>query len=333
MTDTRHNEPRSVPAELYWQGGRPGAWALLYAKGVAMGLGDSVPGVSGGTIAVITNIYDALIHSIRRVDLVALRLVLRGRFGEAWRHCNGTFLLLLAAGILSGLLLSARSVLYLLENWYVGLMAFFIGLVLASAWLLRHSFSWRHPANLLARAGGVGLILAVNTLQASSGAVSAPYLFLCGALAICAMILPGLSGAFILLLLGAYQYMLEALLTAELVSIAAFVAGCVAGLLAFSRLLAWLLARFHALSYAAINGLLLGSLAVLWPWQRAVSFYVDSDGVSQPLRTENVSPLNYARLTGEEPMLWLAAVAVVAGFALVLLLHRAFARNGKTGAE
>ncbi|MEX2469066.1 MAG: DUF368 domain-containing protein [Pseudohongiellaceae bacterium] len=325
MKDSERNDLLNVPTELYWRGGKPGSYALLYAKGIAMGMGDSVPGISGGTIAVITNIYESLIFSIRRVDLRALRLLLQGRLRDAWHHVNGTFLLLLAAGILSGLLLSANTVLYLLEEWFVGLMAFFVGLVLASAWLLQHSFSWRRPANLAALALGVGLILAINTLPVQAASLNLPYLFFCGAIAICAMILPGLSGAFILLLLGAYQTMLEALLAAEIATIAVFISGCVLGLLLFSRLLAWLLASFHALSYACIVGLLLGSLSVLWPWQRAVSFYVDSDGLRQTLRSENVSPLQYAHLTGEEPMLLLVAIAAVVGFALVLLLHRAFA--------
>ncbi len=114
---------------------------MLYLKGVAMGLGDSVPGISGGTIAVITKIYDQLVFSIRAVDLRACALLFTGKFALVWQHINGSFLLILAAGILSGLLISANTVLFLLENYFAPLMAFFIGMVLASTWLLRHEFS------------------------------------------------------------------------------------------------------------------------------------------------------------------------------------------------
>lgn len=274
---------------------------MLYLKGVAMGLGDSVPGISGGTIAVITKIYDELIFSIRAVDVVACRLLIGGRFKALWQHINGTFLLLLAAGILSGLLLSANTVLFLLENYFAPLMAFFIGMVISSSWLLKDEFSVAAWQNLLALSLGLLLAVSIAFISPRSADLSLPYIFFSGAIAISAMILPGLSGAFILLLLGVYEYILGALLGFDLPTIVTFMLGCVIGLIAFSRVLSWLLRTHHQLSYAFITGMLLGSVSALWPWQLGAGY----------------------------PMLLPAAAALVFGALIVVSLQLLFARNPK----
>lgn len=299
---------------------------LLFCKGLAMGIGDSVPGISGGTIAVITNIYDKLIYSIRSVDLQAAKLLMHGQLAALWQHVNGNFLLILMLGILSGLIISANTVLYLLENEFEALMAYFLGLVLASSWLLKDEFEFTRSRNLFALALGAALTLAVGMLSPRVGDLSLMYLFFSGAIAICAMILPGLSGAFILLLLGVYQSILNALLSIDVVSIAIFTSGCVVGLLSFSRILAWLLKFHHQLSYAGITGMLLGSITVLWPWQQALSSYVDSSGEEHVLASANVLPSSYAQLTGNAPEVGLAALCALAGLTTVILLHRVFNR-------
>jgi putative membrane protein len=242
---------------------------MLFLKGVAMGLGDSVPGISGGTIAVITKIYDQLVFSIRAVDLRACGLFFTGQFKAFWQHINGTFLLILALGILCGLLISANTVLSLLENYFVPLMAFFIGMVLASSALLRNEFSLRTWQNILALFLGFLLAMSIGFITPRSAELSHIYVFFSGAIAISAMILPGLSGAFILLLLGVYEFILGALLGFDLPYILAFMLGCGVGLLAFSRVLSWLLRAHHELSYGFITGMLLGSISALWPWQQA----------------------------------------------------------------
>lgn len=321
VEDNKEGEERGKTAAV------PGEWAswiLLYLKGMAMGLGDSVPGISGGTIAVITNIYDRLIYSIRAVDLDALKLVLKGRIAEAWQHINGNFLLLLALGILSGLLLSANTVLFLLAEYYEVLMAFFIGLILASTWLLRSQFRMRGPLAWLLLLVGLAVTMGIAFLDARQADLALWYVFVCGAIAICAMILPGLSGAFILILLGIYEAVLRALLALEWQVILVFMLGCVTGLLAFSRLLALTLKRYHDLSYSFITGLLLGSLLTLWPWQRVVSEYIDSEGQVHSLSTRPVWPLNYEELAGQDPMLTLCLVSALGGFGLVILLHGVF---------
>lgn len=242
---------------------------MLFLKGVAMGLGDSVPGISGGTIAVITKIYDQLVFSIRAVDLRACGLFFTGQFKAFWQHINGTFLLILALGILCGLLISANTMLFLLENYFVPLMAFFIGMVLASSALLRNEFSLRTWQNILALFLGFLLAMSIGFITPRSAELSLIYVFFSGAIAISAMILPGLSGAFILLLLGVYEFILGALLGFDLPYILAFMLGCGVGLLAFSRVLSWLLRAHHELSYGFITGMLLGSISALWPWQQA----------------------------------------------------------------
>ncbi len=300
---------------------------LVWLKGLAMGLGDSVPGISGGTIAVITNIYERLIYAIRAVDLEALKLAGGGEFAAAWRHIQGNFLALLALGIVSGLLLSANTVLFLLDNYFEALMAFFIGLVIASTYLLREHFSFQGWRAWLLLSCGLLLTASVGLLDARQSEAGLTYLFVSGALGICAMILPGLSGAFILLLLGVYETVLRALLTLDLAIITVFVAGCATGLLLFSRLLAWLLRQFHDLAYSFIMGMLLGSIGLLWPWQQVLSETVDSSGEVQALKTAPVWPLNYTEVTGQDPALGLCLASLLLGLVVVLLLHRLFHRS------
>ena len=203
-------------------------------------------------------------------------------------------------------------------------MAFFLGLVLASAWLLRIEFELVKASNLVALSFGILLTVAVGMISPRVGDLTLVYVFFSAAIAICAMILPGLSGAFILLLLGVYEFILGALIEINLPYIAVFTAGCVIGLLSFSRLLAWLLRSYHQLSYACITGMLLGSVSVLWPWQHTVSFYRDAAGELHPLLTANVLPTSYAEVTGFEPGLLLALLCALTGALLVLLLHWGF---------
>lgn len=290
-----------------------------------MGLGDSVPGISGGTIAVITNIYDRLIFSIRAVDQVAIKNLLRGEFAAAWQHINGNFLAILAVGMLSGLLFSANTVLYLLENQFETLMGFFLGLVIAASFLLMPQVSFKRGAHFLGLCFGIGLTVGVGFIEPLRAEPGALYLFVCGAVAISAMILPGLSGAFILILLGAYELMLTALVEFQIVTILVFAAGCGVGLLAFSRLLAWLLRSYHELSYSVIIGMLLGSISVLWPWQTVLSVYVDAEGVEHALQTGLLWPLNYTETTGQDPQLVIVLAGLIAGATVVYLLQRVFA--------
>ncbi len=299
-------------------------YLLLFFKGMAMGAADSVPGVSGGTIAVIARIYDELIYSIASVNVTALQLLAAEGFKKAWAYINGTFLLVLLCGISVSLSISASLVLLLLDNYFKLLMAFFAGLVISSSWFLKAEFgnwNWKILTALLI---GFGLTLMVSSLSPQSPVISNWYLFLCGVIAICAMILPGLSGAFLLLMLGVYDYVLNAWVNIELMTIVVFITGCVSGLLMFSRFLTWTLSRFHDLSYAFLTGMLLASVYVLWPWQQVISFYTDDNGRNQALESINVMPGSYELLTGQDPQLLPVIICLLSGCAVILIFDKLF---------
>ena len=296
---------------------------LVCAKGMIMGISDSVPGVSGGTIAVAANIYDRIIYAIRAIDAGALRLLLAGRLKECWRHVDGTFLLALGLGIGSGLLLSANLIVYLIENNPEPLRAFFIGLIAAAIWMLRGETVLRDWRNALPAAAGALFVLLVSMASPGEIRPSNFYLFLCGMIAVSAMLLPGLSGAFILLLLGAYQYMLVALTGFDIPVLLIFLAGCVLGVLLMSRIVGWLLRRHRRRAYGVICGLLAGSIPVLWPWQTAT----DSGAAMQFLANRPVAPAEYMELTGREPMILICLAALLAGLGLTLAARRSSRRN------
>jgi putative membrane protein len=297
---------------------------LLFFKGMAMGVGDSIPGVSGGTIAVITNIYEELIQSLSKIDITALTLFFRGSFNKCWLHINGKFLFTLALGIFAGLLVSANSILYLLENRFEVLMAFFIGLVFSSVWFLKSEVDWWAWENGLAALLGLLVAIAVSMIPPQLAAINYFTIFFSGMVAICAMILPGLSGAFILLILGVYEFILSALTSFQLDFIVVFAAGCAIGLLSFTHVLAWLLKKYHALAYSVICGMLLGSINSLWPWQKLNATYTDSADELQPLTSQNLSPFSYSELTGNEPYFWAALASLFAGVLVVVILHKGF---------
>jgi putative membrane protein len=294
-----------------------------------MGMGDAVPGISGGTIAVITGIYEELIASIGKIDFTAITLVFSAQIGKFWSHINGNFLGVLALGVLFGLLISANSVLYLLEYFFEALMSFFIGLVLASTYFLKAEFHLRSLQNGIALMTGIGLVVLIAVLPQQVASISLVSLFCYGAVAICAMILPGLSGAFLLLMLGVYEVILSALTEFQLGYIAAFAAGCGFGLLAFARLLNWVLGNHRELSYSFLTGMLVGSVMTLWPWQQAVSTVAPNAAGSQMTSALLVSPFEYLRLTGNDPQLVAAGLSFLAGVIAVVLVHSAAGKSNQ----
>lgn len=238
---------------------------MLFFKGMAMGAADTVPGVSGGTIAFITNIYEELIFSIQACNLKALQLLHKEGLKAFWKYVNGNFLLTLFFGIFIAAIILANFVGMLLENYEYLVMAFFVGLILASSLFLRKQISnWSWQKYLLL-SGGVLLAVVLNFLPERQGDISLLFVFFSAALAICAMILPGISGAFILVLLGAYESILEAVRSLEVLTLLVFIIGCIAGLISFSNLLAYLLRHCREQVLAFLLGVLLGSLYTIWP--------------------------------------------------------------------
>ena len=294
----------------------------IYAKGMVMGVSDSVPGVSGGTIAVAANIYDRIIHALRAIDAGTLRLLAEGRLTECWKRVDGAFLLSLGLGIASGLLLGANLIVYLIENNPEPLRAFFIGLIAAAIWMLRGETVLGEWRNAVPAAAGTAFVLLVSMASPGEFQPSAIYLFFCGMIAVGAMLLPGLSGAFILLLLGAYEYMLAALTVFDIPILLIFLAGCAFGALSMSRIVAWLLRRHRRRAYGFICGMLFGSTPALWPWQAAP----DGGAVARFMANRPVAPAEYLEWTGREPVILICAAALLAGLSLTLAARGYFRR-------
>ena len=238
-----------------------------------MGGADVIPGVSGGTIAFITGIYDEFVGSIASVNMEAVRLLLRGRFKDFWKHINGSFLLALIAGIGISVLSLAGLMQYLLESHPIQTWAFFFGLIVASSiFILRGISGWKLREMLLVL-GGVVLGVTVCTLSPTQTPDALWFIFLSGAIAICAMILPGISGSFILLILGKYEYIMGVItglfsgnFASNFLILCVFLVGAVVGILGFSKFLHWLLARWHKETLIVLAGFIIGSLVKVWPW-------------------------------------------------------------------
>jgi putative membrane protein len=293
----------------------------VFLRGLLMGAADLIPGVSGGTIAFITGIYDNLLDSLRSVDLEFLRRVLRLDIAGAWRHVNGNFLLVLLLGIATSVFSLARLVSWLLEAHPVLLWAFFFGLILASALvLLREVEAWT-TARVLSLLAGTAIALYIGLSPVVALDAGLFGVFFAGFIAICAMILPGISGSFVLVLMGMYAPALQAIKTLDLPFIIVFVCGAASGLIVFSHLLHWLLQRYHQATMALLTGFLFGSLVVVWPWKRALDWVTDSHGVPRPSQQWPVLPAEYQALTGTEPQLWFCFALMLAGIALVWVLH------------
>lgn len=300
----------------------PREYLALAGKGMMMGAADAVPGVSGGTVAFITGIYEELIDSVRSFDLAALKLLFREGIGACWRHVNGTFLVTLLSGILLSLATLSRGVLYMLDNYPVLLWAFFFGLILASVWsLVRHVKGWNLSTNLIFLTGALSAYL-ITSLAPGTLIVSPLTLFGSGMVAICAMILPGISGSFILLLMGMYAPILSAVKHFELFNLGLFAAGCAVGLISFSHLLSWAFHHHRKLVLALLGGFMLGSLNKVWPWKYTLSYTIDRHGEAVPLLQRNVLPDVFSQLTGQGALLWPALVLMAIGALLVILLDR-----------
>ena len=248
-------------------------YLLVSLKGMCMGAADVVPGVSGGTIAFMTGIYETLVGSINSIDATAVKLLFTGKIRDFWKHINGTFLVFLAAGILISVFSLAKLMQFLLATHPIQTWAFFFGLIVASSiFILKGIKGWRWQEFLILAIGIVtGAV--VCTLSPTETPDSLWFIFICGAIAICAMILPGVSGSFILLILGKYEYIMGTIsgLTSgqfghNLLVLGVFGAGAVVGLLSFSKFLHWLLGRWHKQTLLALAGFIIGSLVKVWPW-------------------------------------------------------------------
>lgn len=281
-------------------------------KGACMGAADVIPGVSGGTIAFIMGIYGELLNSIKSINGEAFRLFFSGKFVAFWKHINGTFLASLFAGILISVFSLARLMKYLLEFHPIQLWSFFFGLILASAvYILKGLDKWsiQNIISLL-----VGVATGAFICLASPGQTPDElwFIFLSGAIAICAMILPGISGSFILLLLGKYAFVMTAVSELNIPVLIVFAAGCAVGIVGFSHFLSWLLKKFYMLTIALLSGFMLGSLLKVWPWKIPGA----AEGFDFP-----ALPGTFTQVTGLESQLGTSIAFAVLGLVLVLAIE------------
>lgn len=287
-------------------------------KGACMGAADVIPGVSGGTIAFLMGIYQELVDSIKSISSSNLKLLFKGKIVEFWKAINGTFLVSLFIGILVSVFSLARLMKYLLEFHPIPLWSFFFGLILASAFVILKELGKWNLQNILALVAGVAAAAYICLVSPSQTTEEYWFIFLSGAIAICAMILPGISGSFILLLLGKYHFVMSAVTELNIPVLCVFGAGAVLGILSFSHLLSWLLKKFYMATIALLSGFMIGSLIKVWPWKEQVSV------VDHP-----VLPSYYEQITGASPQLGLAIVFAVVGVVVVLVME--WASGKKSG--
>ena len=294
-------------------------YAVLMLKGMGMGAADVVPGVSGGTIAFIVGIYDELINSIKSINLESLKLFFSGKWAAFWKKINGNFLFFLLAGIGISVFSLAKLITWLLVDQPILVWSFFFGLVLASTWFVSKDIKeWKSWKTWVAFVIGAVVAFYITVATPAETPSNLLFIFLCGVIAICAMILPGISGSFILVLLGKYFFIMDAVKTLDVVVIAVFGAGAGIGITAFSRILSYALAHFRNITLAVLTGFMLGSLNKVWPWKDVVETFVDSHGEVKPLIETNILP------NAHVPE---AVVLMVVGFFLVYFLEKLSAKT------
>ena len=294
-------------------------YIIIGLKGMGMGAADVVPGVSGGTIAFISGIYEELLTSISNVNFDLLKTLKKEGFKVAWKQLNGAFLASLFLGIFISIVSLAKTIKYLLENEPILLWSFFFGLVVASIIFIgKQVENWNYKFLFLAMFGvAFGYII---TIASSTTLTEINYLFLvfAGAIASCAMILPGISGSYILLLMGVYPVVMTAITHRDFTIISAIGIGVILGLLLFSRLLKWLFKKYKNQMLVVLTGLMLGSLNKVWPWKTTISTYLNSHGEIKPLLEQSISPFSF----NGDPQLIMSIVLAIIGFLLIIGMER-----------
>lgn len=303
---------------------------FLYFKGVAMGGADVVPGVSGGTIAFITGIYEELLNSINSVDLQAFNLLKSGKIRQLWKKINGTFLLTLFLGILTSVFSLASLLKYLLATYPIHIWSFFFGLIIISSVLVLREVKKWHIGGFTSLLVGVVVAYIITEMSPSETPESWWFIILAGSVAICAMILPGISGSFILLIFGKYEFIVNAIEQRDIGTIALFATGCIVGILSFSRGVSWLLKKYHDLTVALLAGFMIGSLNKVWPWKMPLGYRINSEGEQVVTFTKNILPSTYYEDLGENPFLIHAIMFMALGIFIVVLIERIAHYKNKT---
>jgi putative membrane protein len=303
-------------------------YLITFFKGMAMGAADVVPGVSGGTIAFITGIYDTLLESIRRINPRLLSIWKREGTKAAFNHINGFFLIALFSGIFVSIATLAKLITWLLNTHPIPIWSFFFGLILVSVYHIVRQVEKRDAIRFITLLVGVAFAYSITVLKPLHMEPTMVNTLIAGSIAICAMILPGISGSFILLLIGMYTPVLAAVKGFQVDILALFLAGCVIGLLTFSHLLSWLLRHFRDATLMFLTGLMIGTLPKIWPWKETLTWRTNSKGEQVPLLQHNLTPFDYEHITSQPSQLVIAIVMMLAAIALVLSLEK-FADSSK----
>jgi putative membrane protein len=290
---------------------------------MAMGAADVVPGVSGGTIAFITGIYERLLSALQSINPKNILLLFRKGFRAFWASIDGNFLLFLLGGIAISILSLAKGLTWILHNEPILIWSFFFGLIIASAWFVAGKVPKWDVGKILSLLAGTLLAFWIGTISPAQGPETLAYVFLSGMIAICAMILPGISGSFILLLMGSYSMILGAIgnITSEasssLLILGIFMLGAIIGLLSFVRVLNFVFRKAHDQTIAALTGFMIGSLGKVWPWKNTLETTVNSKGEIIPLIQENLLPAAFENKVGEPSQFGLALGLMLLGVVLV----------------
>ena len=296
-------------------------YLILFCKGLAIGAADVVPGVSGGTIAFVSGIYIELIDTIKSVNIQALRVLKSQGLAAAWRHINGNFLVVLLSGILTSLFSLAVVMQFLLAEHPLPLWSFFVGLIVGSVIYLLRQYRFAHWREYLLFVTGIAIAWGISVAPSVQLEGTLATMFFAGSIALCAMILPGISGSFILMLLGLYPVFIGAIAELQLDILMVFGLGGIVGLAVFSRVLSWLLAHYEVPVIAMMCGFLVGSLNIIWPWKQVLESVVSHSGKTIVLSAQNLWPSQYTQLVGMDAQTLLSVTAMLAGLILVLGLE------------
>lgn len=317
-------------------------YLIITLKGLAMGAADVVPGVSGGTIAFISGIYQELIDSINNINVSLLKTLKKEGVKAAWKQANASFLISLVFGIGISVLTFSKIITHLLENQPILVWAFFFGLIIASVVLIWKKITHWEIVSIVALLIGIGITYYITIARPVSSPESYPYLFLSGFIAIIAMILPGISGAFILLLMGSYETVIGTinhlregitqmnmeLLSTALLKLGVFAIGAIIGLKSFSKILHWMFERHQNTTLALLIGFMIGSLNKVWPWKEVLETRINSHGATVPFIEKSVLPQNFE---GDAQIIT-AIILAISGFLVIYGMEKLALRLGKNKA-
>ncbi|WP_452228856.1 DUF368 domain-containing protein [Lacinutrix sp. MEBiC02404] len=322
-------------------------YLIISFKGMAMGAADAVPGVSGGTIAFISGIYEELINTISNVNLTTLKTLKTEGIKAFWEKVNGNFLLALLLGMVISFASFMKLAKYLIEQHPILIWSFFFGLIIASILFIGKQITKWNIATIIAVIVGAALAFYITSLPSMASNNNPFFLFFAGAIAICAMILPGISGSFILVILGAYKTLSVAIDSLDFKKIAIFALGAIVGLLSFSRVLKWLFKHYHNITLAVLTGFIFGSLNKIWPWKKTISVMIDTTKEVVPFSSvsdlgtlsvyqktiqnfesyktiteKSILPSHYSELNQMDAQLLTAMALMTVGFLTIFILEK-----------